>query len=78
MVLKLLHAVRARFGFEGKPENRRRHRRFSRCTLLTIVPLDEDFSQMGSSIWGMSQDISRGGIGFTLSLIHISEPTRPY
>ncbi len=46
-------------------ENRRRSRRYARVTYIEIQPLDEDLSICGPPAWGMTQDFSKHGIGFT-------------
>ena len=61
--VNLFAMIKSRFATTGY-ENRRRHQRFSRVTLLTIQFLDDDLSIIGQPFWGMSQDISESGIGF--------------
>ena len=64
MIAKLIHTFRSQI-FGGETDNRRRHRRVVRRTLLTILKLDGDLSKVGEPIWAISSDFSKGGIGFT-------------
>ncbi len=59
----ILHKLPGASLFQSSDQNRRRYRRYERRTLLTIQPLDDDLSMMGAATWGMSVDISAGGIG---------------
>ena len=61
--MNLFALISSRFSSTAE-DNRRRHNRVNRVTLLTIQPLDDDLSVIGTQFWGMSQDISESGIGF--------------
>lgn len=73
MLLQTLNTCKRLFagmrtkGDSADSENRRRYRRRTQCKMLTIQLLDDDMSGTGRSAWGVSRDISRGGIGFTHS-----------
>ena len=51
------------FSRNWKSYDRRRYRRHQRRTMLTIQVLDDDLSAAGQTLWGMSVNISPGGIG---------------
>lgn len=62
MLLNILAAARSLFS-PSMGANRRRYRRYRRCTLVTIQELDNDLSPLAGIKWAMSRDIHHHGIG---------------